>query len=185
MQARYVARPSIIHRQQSHEPLRLIRRKAKRISSSQEWPMCGYPLIGSSLGPYTSGTFPGFGSPVNSSFPLQCFNGWPDNPYGHDSFVSAFPMPSAGVLKNLTVVVYGSADYPPSPSVQVLINVIVNRAILTPLACWVTVTTIHQPTVCSDVTDSPCECGGSDYDNDSNAERSEQCHFVTNHHCFT
>jgi hypothetical protein len=38
-------------------------------------------LTGSSLGPYTSGTFPGFGYPVNSSFPLGCFNGWPDNPY--------------------------------------------------------------------------------------------------------
>ena len=110
-------------------------------------------LIGSPLGPYSSGTLPGFGYPVNSSFPLSCFNGWPDNPYGHYSFVSAFPMPSAGVLKNLTVVAYGSADYPPSPSVQALINVYVNRT-LTALACWVTVTTIHQPTPCSDVTDT-------------------------------
>jgi hypothetical protein len=110
-------------------------------------------LIGSSLGPYSSGTFPGFGYPVNSSFPLSCFNGWPDNPYGEDSFVSGFPMPSAGTLKNLTVVAYGSAQYPPSPSVQALINVYVNGT-LTALACSVIVTTIHQPTPCSDLTDT-------------------------------
>jgi hypothetical protein len=106
------------------------------------------------MAPYSSGYSPGFGYPVNSSFPLQCFNGWQDvGTYGSDSFVSGFPMPSAGTLKNLTVVAYGSAQYSPSPSVQALIQVYVNGTFAN-LECTVIVTTVHQATPCSDSTDT-------------------------------
>jgi hypothetical protein len=70
-----------------------------------------------------------------------------------DAFVIGFPMRSAGVLKNLTLIAYGSAAYPPAPSVQVQVQVEVNGT-ATALSCTATVTTIHQPTPCSDQFDT-------------------------------
>ena len=63
---------------------------------------------------------------------------------------AGLPMPSAGVLKNLTVVAY-VAMAPATPPVPVQVQVLVNDT-ATSLTCSVTVTTVKQPTPCSDST---------------------------------
>jgi hypothetical protein len=58
-------------------------------------------------------------------------------------------MPSAGVLKNLTLVGYEQTSWPISVQIQVLVN-----AIATNMVCTLNFTTAAQKTSCSDSVDT-------------------------------
>jgi hypothetical protein len=96
---------------------------------------------------YSFGFFDGLGA--NSGSYGGCFNEWP---LGTRGLLTGTLMPSAGVLKNLTVVAYGNDLYPPSPSIQVTVQVLMN-AVSTPVACTITVSSVNQPVPCSDPVD--------------------------------
>jgi hypothetical protein len=63
---------------------------------------------------------------------------------------TGLPIPSAGTLQNLTLVAYQGQTTPPF---QVTVQTWVNSA-PTPLACTITVATIHQAITCSDPVNS-------------------------------
>jgi hypothetical protein len=62
---------------------------------------------------------------------------------------TGLPMPSAGTLRNLTLVAYEPTSPPAPPSYQVAIQVWVNSA-PTALSCMITVAVINQAIKCTD-----------------------------------
>jgi hypothetical protein len=62
-------------------------------------------------------------------------------------------MPSAGTLKNLTLVGYGNAAYPLSAPFSVTAQVMIN-GVATALSCTITVASVSQPIPCTDRTDT-------------------------------
>jgi hypothetical protein len=106
--------------------------------SSSEFPTSGQP---------TYGLFSGLGGQFQNNIP-QCFSG--GNPADTTGMAEGLPMPSAGVLKNLTLVGYESqTSSPASVQVQVWVN-----SIATNLTCTVNFTTIALKTSCSDLVDT-------------------------------
>jgi hypothetical protein len=90
------------------------------------------------------GLFGGLGS----GGPTGCFV--PGNPADTTGLAEGVPMPSAGVLKNLTLVGYeGAISWPVSVQVQVWVN-----SIATNLTCTASFTTVSQKTACSDLVDT-------------------------------
>jgi hypothetical protein len=100
------------------------------------------------------GGFPVSGGPVYGLFGglggqsgTQCFGG--GNPADTTGLAEGVPMPSAGVLKNLTLVGYEAlVSWPVSVQVQVWVN-----SIATNLTCTINFTTIAQKTSCADLVD--------------------------------
>jgi len=91
----------------------------------------------------TIGLFSGLGS--NSG--TGCLNGLdPANTSGANT---GLPMPSAGVLKNLTLIVYDLYGAPPPMPFPVQFQVWVN-SIQTSLSCSITVASNNQPITCAD-----------------------------------
>jgi hypothetical protein len=106
--------------------------------SSSEFPTSGEPVYG---------LFAGLGGEFQGNSP-QCFSG--GSASDTTGMAEGLPMPSAGILKNLTLVGYESQT--PS-SASVMIQVWVN-SVTTNLTCTVNFTTVAQKTSCSDLVDT-------------------------------
>src|ERR1700689_492485 len=77
-------------------------------------------------------------------------SGMPLTNEGSSSVFKTSKMPSAGVLKNLTLVGYESlTSWPISVQIQVWVN-----SLATNLTCTVSFTTVAQKTSCSDLVDT-------------------------------
>lgn len=101
------------------------------------------PISGGTL----SGLFVGLGGGYQQPS-LQCFDG--ASPSDATGMAEGLPMPSAGVVKNLTLVGYESqASWPVSVLVQVWVN-----SLPTNITCTAYFTTIAQKTSCSDLVDT-------------------------------
>jgi len=95
----------------------------------------------------TQGIFPGLGGQPGSP---ECFNG--QNPADNTGLTGVgIPMPSAGVLQNLTLVGYGNSNVPWQGSIQVQVWV---NFVATNLVCTAEVTTVGGKTSCSDLVDT-------------------------------
>jgi hypothetical protein len=106
--------------------------------SPSEFPISGGPVYG---------LFAGLGGQFQGNSP-QCFSG--GNPADATGMAEGLPMPSAGVLKNLTLVGYESQpSWPASVQIQVWVNYVATN-----LACTVNFTTAAQKTSCSDLVDT-------------------------------
>jgi hypothetical protein len=103
-------------------------------------------FCGGGGGASNNGAFVGLGNITNSTV---CFSGLPVNPLGG----SGTPMPSAGMLKNLTLILYDEDGSPPSNPISVQVQVWVN-SIQTSLSCSVSVTSNQQKITCSDNVDT-------------------------------
>jgi hypothetical protein len=101
--------------------------------------------------PPVHGLFVGLGGTVNPNPDFGCFNG--NNPADTTGINAGVPMPSPGVLKNLTVVGYYNRGTNPSCPASVQVQVWVN-SIATNLACTADFTIVDQKTSCSDLVDT-------------------------------
>jgi hypothetical protein len=124
-------------------------------------------FCGTAVTSWAIGTFGGLGSNGTT----QCFNNctpmtWVNNGQGcmagsMQSFATGLPLPSGGILKNLTLIAYSTnGSIPPPPAYQVQVQVWVNST-ATPLMCTITVAASSsqasgppQPITCADNVDT-------------------------------
>lgn len=101
--------------------------------------------------PPVYGLFTGLGGTVNPNPNFGCFNG--NSPADTTGINAGVPMPSAGLLKNLTAVAYYSDGTNPFCPVSVQVQVWVN-SVAASLACTIDFGAYNQKTSCSDPADT-------------------------------